>query len=247
MFQIAQSMVSKMKSNVDKRKEAKYGIVKDLMKHRLKDANDCIKTAKVQLKNSRENLDRVVRKGTLVRNEFMDINDKELNEVWTATKKKNQEKVIWNIKRHKEKIIKDEGIVKGVIVGDKELEEFEKGTSEKVNSENKAVVYGGVKVNKNEEVLLTLPPDFSTFPKVDIEEFDTEIEKCMIKCQWEVNREERAAEQKKASEEASNKVNEEKADTNMDDKDQKHIDFRNIRATEFKNNKRVILPQPGAE
>ena len=90
---------------------------------------------------------------------------------------------------------------KGVIVGDKELEEYEKESLIDIIDKNeiKAVVYGGIEVSKNEEVILTLPPDHSTFPKVVIEEFDTDIEKCMIKCQWEVIKEERDAEQKKGT------------------------------------------------
>ena len=76
-----------------------------------------------------------------------------------------------------------------------------------------------------------------------MEEFDTEIQKCVIKCQWEVNKEERISEQKRVMEEASKdgeetKAAEEETDTNS-------MDFRNFRATQFKNNKRVVLPLPG--
>ena len=75
-----------------------------------------------------------------------------------------------------------------------------------------------------------------------MEDFDTEMEKCTIKCQWEVNKEEKIAEQKKAMEEASEEAEKSKE---VDDKVTESLDLRNLRATEFKNNKRVILPQPG--
>ena len=241
--EIAESVLFKMKSS-DKSREAKYDIVKDLMKHKLKDATKCTKEAKTELNDSKANLDKVVRKGTIVRSEFMELVDKELTEVWTEAKNKNQEKLIWNVKRQKSKITENEGTFKGVLIGDKELETLEKESAiaAKFRNENKAVVYAGIEVNKNEDEILTLPPDHAIFPKVDIEEFDTEVEKCIIKCQWEVNKEERIAEQMKAKEEASEELEE---SVKTDDNEAKLLDFRNLRATEFKNNKRVILPHPG--
>ena len=111
--------------------------------------------------------------------------------------------------------------------------------------ESKAVVYAGIQVTKNEEDILTLPPDHAIFPRVDIEEFDTEMEKCTIKCQWEVNKEERMFEQKKAREEAYEEVEKTEECVEGDDKVKNSLYLRNLRATAFKNNNRVILPQPG--
>ena len=59
--QIADSIVYKMKSS-DKSREAKYDIVKDIMKHKLKDANNCTKVARTELNKSKAKLDTVVRK-----------------------------------------------------------------------------------------------------------------------------------------------------------------------------------------
>jgi hypothetical protein len=122
----------------------------------------------------------------------------ELNEAWAEAKTKNEEKVTQNTHKHKDTFTNNDGTFKGVIIGDKELEALEKEpeTAAK-HCESKAVVYAGLKVTKNEENILTLPPDHAVFPSVDIEEFDTEMEKCTIKCQWKVNKEERIFEQKK--------------------------------------------------
>ena len=49
--EIAESVLFKMKSS-DKSREAKYDIVKDLMKHKLKDATKCTKEAKTELNDS---------------------------------------------------------------------------------------------------------------------------------------------------------------------------------------------------
>ena len=60
-----------------------------------------------------------------------------------------------------------------------------------------SVVYAGIKVDKNEEEILSLPPDHAVFPKIDIEDFETEMEKCMIKCHWEAKNTHRNIESKK--------------------------------------------------
>ena len=97
--EIAESIVNKLKSS-EKSREAKYDIVKDLMKHKIKDAINCTKSAKTELNKSKLNLTKVVRKGTFVRKEFMGIVDKELNHIWKQAKEKKHEKTNWNIKRH---------------------------------------------------------------------------------------------------------------------------------------------------
>ena len=215
---IAENMIYKQKSG-DYSRDAKYLVVKDLMKHKMNDALKCIKTAKKELKKSNDNLSKIVRKGTIVRNEYMELVDKELNEAWTEAKTKNEEKVTWNIHKHKDTFTNNDGTFKGVFIGDKELEALEKEPDTAAKQcESKAVVYAGIKVTKNEEDILTLPPDHAIFPRVDIEEFDTEMEKCNIKCQWEVNKEERMFEQKKAREEASEEVEKTKECVEGDDK-----------------------------
>ena len=76
--EIAESIVDKLKRS-DKSREAKYKVVKDLMKHKLEDAVKCIKAAKAELNVSKVNLTKVVRNRTFVRIEFMELVDKELN------------------------------------------------------------------------------------------------------------------------------------------------------------------------
>ena len=114
--------------------------------------------------------------------------------------------------------------------------------TKKNENRNKAIVYAGIEVNENEQDIICLPPDHTVFPKIDIEEFNTDMEKCVIKCNWEANREQREAEEKKDIEEVSEEIKSqgETYDNEIDDK--KGLDFRNLRATDFRNNKRVVLP-----
>ena len=93
-----------------------------------------------------------------------------------------------------------------------------------------------------EEEILCLPPDHTIFSKVDIEEFDTDMEKCVIKSKWQDNHEQRKFEELKVTEEQKDDTK--SVDKNNENENEsKGIDFRGMRATEFKNNKRVVLPE----
>ena len=140
----------------------------------------------------------------------------------------------------------NEGTFKGILVGDSELENYEnKMAATKENEiDDKAVIYAGIKVNKKEEEILCLPPDHTVFPRVDIEEFDTEMEKCVIKCTWEANKEQRKSEEKKVMEEVTeeNDLNDEEPNKLVENP-LKSLDFQTFKPTDFKNNKRVIIPE----
>ena len=96
-----------------------------------------------------------------------------------------------------------------------------------------------------EEDILCLPPDYTIFPKVDLAEFDTDMEKCAIKCKWAAISEERKAEREKVLEEASEGGNgtDKEISNKFYDNVSKSLNFKNLRATVFTNNKRFILPK----
>ena len=73
--QIAKHLVWQFKSS-KKPKTWEDDIVKDIMKHKKKDAIECTKESKEELRKSKKNLDNVIRKGTFVRQEYMDLVDK---------------------------------------------------------------------------------------------------------------------------------------------------------------------------
>ena len=77
--------------NGDKSGSIKDDIRKNLMKHKLQDAIKCTVKDKKELNVSKDNLTKVVRQGTFVRREFMEIVDKELKSLWTESKVKNKE------------------------------------------------------------------------------------------------------------------------------------------------------------
>ena len=170
----------------------------------------------------------------------MKLVDNEIGISWKKLKEKNQEKVNWNV--HKNEIEVKEGTFRGILVGDKELEMLE--NESKTEMDGKAIVHAGIEVDEKEKEILNLPPDFAIFPKVDIEEFETDMEKCLIKCSWDTKNVQRKIESEKASNEASDNSDEVTSEKKLYDTEEKRLDFRNLKATDFKNNKRVILPEP---
>ena len=80
--------------------------------------------------------------------------------------------------------------------------------------------------------------------ELSLEKFETELEKCMIKATWESNRESRKQEKEKVDieNENSEKANNTEENDKVYDHKTKTLDLRNLKATDLKNNKRVILP-----
>ena len=60
------------------------------MKHKKDDCFKCIKTARAKLNKSKLNMSNTVRKGTIVRNEFMRVVDRELKDIWNENKIKKR-------------------------------------------------------------------------------------------------------------------------------------------------------------
>ena len=73
-------------------------------------------------------------------------------------------------------------LFKGVLIGDKNLEELETKTSNEdiLKNEMKPCVYAGIELKKEEEKILLYAPNHLTFPKIDITKFETEYKKSTI-------------------------------------------------------------------
>ena len=113
--------------------------------------------------------------------------------------------------------------IEGITVCDQQcIEEFD--TSPRT--------YGGIAITDEEKAVLTLPPKFSTFQKVDSVECSAQVEKSLAKLRWEINRKER--EQRGEVIEEAEFYN----PANMT------FDFRQMRGTHQRFNKRIKLPSP---
>ena len=132
---------------------------------------------------------------------------------------------------------------KGVKVGDKKLEELEKVlNSDKIESD--PCIYGGVELKNDLKEILKLPPKHTIFPKLDVEQFETELQKCEVKCRWQTQREQRENENKNKKKEMGIDVTTNNEETKeVFNEETKTIDFRNMKATDMKMNKRIIMPE----
>ena len=233
---IAQHLLEQQKSRKRTRKE-KYDIIKVLMKTKLVDAENCVKDCTKNHRLSKENLSRVVRLKTLVREEFMCIVDREVNKLWKEGKRRIQNKAE-NLATKYTVEKSEPDSYKGVKVGDDILEKME--TKDDDLEHNKAPIYGGIEgLTSDQEEILNLPPNHRTYPKLNLENFKTELEKCVIKANWQKQRDLREHEKQNHK-----KENPETEDVSKElyDNEAKIVDFSNLRATDLKNNKRVILP-----
>ena len=178
--QVAEQMVKQLKCSKGRR-EDKFEIVKDLMKHKKKDALRCQKVSKQRLNRTNAKMSKTVRKGTIVREAFMEVVDMELNHEWRTGKERMNDKKKWAIHKYKTETKGEEiEMLDGVLVGDKLLEELE--TKHKaLDDEIKASVYCDIKITEEQEKVLLLPPEHQTYPKLNLEEFETDLAKCAIK------------------------------------------------------------------
>ena len=94
---IANRLISKMRST--KTGTEKFKIVKHLMKYTMNDAVECVKESKSKLDKSKKNLNQVVRKGTLVRELFMETVNVEVGVVWKNGKHKNDKKLKFSVQK----------------------------------------------------------------------------------------------------------------------------------------------------
>ena len=80
-------------------------------------------------------------------------------------------------------------------------------------------------------------PNHRIYPRLDLENFETELEKAAIKANWEKLRKERSIEEKrKAIETGGNNK-----DLKTFDEKENVLDFRNLKATDMKRNKRINI------
>ena len=232
-------MIEQQKGTKDVRKE-KYAIVKDLMKHRMNDSERYLTQITKNLYQSKDNLTKVVRENTLVRKEFMEVVNKEVNKVWKDGKKKDETKAmeLWRKYGAKESVSE---MHLGVCISDDKLEEIE--TEMEKNNENKndkPAIYAGIKdITDDQEKLLMMNPNHRIYSKLKLESFETELEKCYIKSTWEKIKEGIMNENNHKAPEA----NENETNNIVNDDKAKSVDFRNMRATDMKGNKRIYIAE----
>ena len=106
------------------------------------------------------------------------------------------------------------------------------------NKIDKPAIYAGIEgITEEQNEILMMNPNHRIYPRLNIEDFDTEVEKAVTKANWEKLRKER----KKEEDNIAIETGESKEDLKTFDESKKVIDFRNLKATDLKNNKRIYI------
>ena len=112
---------------------------------------------------------------------------------------------------------------------------YSKNRENQGKSDGEAVhTYGGAIIDETEKILLNLPPDHSIYPRISLRKVETELEKCFVKGEWQIKKNNIENEKVKADAEKKDNVED-------DDKDieKKIINLAAKKSTDWKHNKRV--------
>ena len=156
---------------------------------------------------------------------FMNIVTCENNFVWENLCTKNALKFENMMKKENINKMGPE-IIEGVVVGDKALDELEKGVAHW--NESEVICYDDVKLNQDEKDILSFPPDHQIYPKVTVHGISVQMDKCIFKSNWDDIRNRENKEQGLAEAEAE--LSPTKPKPNI-------LSLTDIRATSWKNNK----------
>ena len=105
---------------------------------------------------------------------------------------------------------------------------------------SKPKCYRGCSVDEKQKKVLSLPPRFAVYNRVDVQQCEAEIEKGLAKLRWTNGKQTEVHEGGEGREE--DQVEEERSV--VYDIGNETFDFRNMRASDVPFNKRVHLPKP---
>ena len=136
------------KHNVQKKRN--YGLIKNAMKMKLKDAEYDEKRMRKDFNHKLVEYKKAIFRGSPVDIEFRRIMKIEVEEVWRVGKEKNRSKVKWLVRKYAP--VDENGNIRDVIVADEKLAEL---NDVRVND---VKTYGGVIVSDVEKAALKLEP-----------------------------------------------------------------------------------------
>ena len=189
-------------------------LVNTIMTWKLKDAHERVN--KARCKNTREwrAVYPIIRQARIF-DSYSQLWIREKRKLKDELAIKRKRKVAFLTEKYSKKRVTPD-VVEGIFVGDQELDGG-------FTSEPRC--YGACDVSGIEKQALSLPPKFAVYTKVNSVSVEAEIEKGLAKYRWE------QIERKEPVEEAGV----------VYDTATKKVDMRNLRATDFPFNKRVLL------
>ena len=238
--------------------ERRKELEKIIMKWKLRDAKSMLVLQKKKLTKEWRNNNGLFKKMRINRS-FEEIVRQEKIIMRRNLKKKKKKKIGFLIKRKEKDItIKEDNNTDRLC---KTVKTYEQEIPETFSSEPE--VYGGAEINKNEHSILSLPPKYTLFEKINKEKCMVEIETMVTKYRWELMKDKNQNQDNMNTNDESNSESTQDTDQNVNiDKEKENnkeireyhfdinenkFDFRKLRPTDLPYNKRVYLPENTGE
>ena len=206
--------------------------VKDVMKWKIKDAENEVKKIKKEYIEVRKELRSEVPWRSEAGRRFGWLTMCVVNEEWREGKRVNEEKT-----NQQKRVIRENDkkvdVFEGVKVSDEAL-------GDEDGEEHEPVVYGGVQLNNDEKEALKLPPKLAEYVKLDFENIETEIEKGCTKWRYELMNNDEGETDGGGDENVAQK-------NKVYDIKNKKLDMAVMRATSLPTVDRVFLPGPARD
>ena len=223
-----------------KRKEKARELMKITMKWKLEDARKKLKDEKCKNQKQKRMNERILKEQNIY-TRFLEVLYDEKSKQRKILKEKRKKKTRFIAREFYNKNSVYEDVENGIIVDDQIIPN---------TFESQPRTYGNVDLSEKERQLLTLPPKFAIYEKVNVEQCEIEIEKALTKLRWTERRKNEEGEKDDNTDENSaggrndnsNECEEERMwpyDINTNT-----IDMRYLRPTDLPFNSEIMIPDP---
>ena len=202
------------------------------MKWKLSDAKNCLRKERFNNTSGWRKYKAVISDAGILRN-YDRVWNLEWRRVIRGLKMKRKKKVIHLKEKYgRKRRVPDK--LEGITIADGEVP---------VTFSSEPECYGGCSTDEKERKVLSLPPKFAVYDRVNTDECEAEIEKGLAKLRW-TKRKQFEKDDPNKHQNGENQVTDGERERTIYNIKSKTFDFRNMRATDLPFNKRVHLPDP---
>ena len=219
---------------VKESKKRDVGFINFVMKRRKQDAEEKMRRSKTEWLNAVRYLASLL--PTRVMEEYTRFLKTIVTSEWEASTTKMKKKIQKLEERYHPWKKPVQPRFNDIKISDTELAQMEEQ-----EQEVKVPVYGGVRVPREVEQVLKLPPKFALYPRVDMKMVEMEVERGIWKARWEDRSEEQRG---RRGEPTEQEMEEMMAETRVWDSNAKELNYSKIRVTQLPTNRRVVAPKP---
>ena len=222
----------------NRREERRRRTVRDIMKGKLREAEEELRWSKEVLKRKEERLVKRFGENREIMAGFRNILKEEPVRVWKEGKMQNRNKVKGLSRRwggRETRLV--EGLWRGIKIGDEELGTRGGDVEEEGSHPHK---YGGATTNEDEDAILKLPHKFTTYESIDLDKIKTSTEIMKDKIRWELRARDEREGEAWTKDWQREQQDEKKVIRAMENK----MEFSRRRVTDMPTNRDVNIPEP---